>query len=190
MAIFTLENPIIKQPQVHLQEIISKNEIADKIATFAQMLDEQYNGQEFTVLAIMKGALCLTADLIRALKSDPHLKFIRCCSYGMNGIERGELRITGMDEVDVSGKHVLIVDDICDSGATLSEVTTQVEDKHPASVKSLVLLHRQMDMEADYYPDFSLFEIDRDDFVVGYGLDYKEAYRGLEAIYSMTFLQS
>lgn len=186
MAIVTLESTLTKPPQVHLQEMISKDEIAEKVALFAKILDEHYVGKEIIILAIMKGALCITADLIRAMDSDPHLKFIRCSSYGMNGAERGELHITGIEDINVKGKHVLIVDDICDSGVTLSKVKKKLEGKEPADVQSLVLLHRQTDPPTEFKPDFALFNIKKDDFVVGYGLDYKECYRGLEAIYSVT----
>ncbi|MFT5317834.1 MAG: hypoxanthine phosphoribosyltransferase [Chlamydiales bacterium] len=186
MAIVSLESPLTKTPQVHLQEMISKEEIADKVADYAKILDEQYAGKEIIILAIMKGALCITADLIRAMDSDTQLKFIRCSSYGMNGTDRGELQITGFEDVDVSGKHVLIVDDICDSGVTLSKVVSKLKEKMPANIQSLVLLHRKSEAPSKFNPDFSLFEIEKNDFVVGYGLDYKECYRGLEAIYSVT----
>ena len=166
--------------------MISKESIADNVAAYGKILDEQYTDKEFIILSIMKGALCITADLIRAMDSHPELKFIRCSSYGMNGTERGELKITGFEDVNVSGKHVLIVDDICDSGATLSKVMAKLEEKKPESVQSLVLLQRQSDVPSNFKPDFALFTIEKDDFVVGYGLDYKECYRGLEAIYSVS----
>lgn len=167
------------------KEIISKEQIAEKISVFAQMLDRDYAHNELLIISIMKGALCLTADLIRAMKSDPSLQYIRCSSYGQNGTDRGPLEITGMDTISVQGKNVLIVDDICDSGHTLNAVRKQILQKEPANVRSLVLLRRKTNLPTKFLPDYSLFEVEQDDFVVGYGLDYKEHFRSLPSIYAL-----
>ncbi len=162
--------------------LISADRIQSKINEIAQELDDEYQGEEITVVMVMKGALCLTADLIRALKTPCKIDYVKGSSYGQHGSSRGELKITGLDNLDLKDKHVLLVDDIFDSGETLTQIFAQIRDKEPKTLKSLVLLAKNVTRDTYYYPDYVLFEIENK-FVIGYGLDYKELYRGLPGVF-------
>lgn len=166
-----------------LELLIDPETIADRVRTTAAQINQAYEGQELTILMILKGAVCVTADLIRELQVPFKLEAIKASSYGENGTKRGSLKISGLDNLDLTGKHLLVVDDIFDSGHTMKTVVEQLEMKQPASVKSLVLLEKKIPRAISYRPDFALFAIENR-FVVGYGLDYKELYRGLPGIYA------
>ncbi len=135
----------------------------------------------------MKGAVCFGADLIREINNPKTtLNYIRCSSYGQRGTQRGELTISNLDELDIASKQVILIDDIFDSGTTLSSVASILKTKNPASLKTLVVLEKKGKNLTDTRPDISLFEIE-DKFVVGYGLDWIERYRGLKGIHSIEF---
>ena len=167
-----------------LELLISEESILQKIEEAAAELDEIFGGDEFTIVMIMKGSICLVADLLRNIRSPCSLEFIQATSYGQKGVERGELSFFGLENIDVHQKNVLLVDDIFDSGVTLSEAMKHLTAQNPKSLKSLVLLSKKVPRKTDYLPDFALFEIE-DRFVVGYGLDYKELYRGLPGVFAM-----
>jgi hypoxanthine phosphoribosyltransferase len=169
----------------NLELLISQDEIKNKIADAARVLDAQYEGEELTIVMVMKGALCITADLIRALKTPCIIESVTASSYGKRGTKRGELQISGLEEIDLSSKNVLLVDDIFDSGQTLSQIFAKLKQKNPKSLKSLVLLAKKVKRDTTYLPDYALFDIENL-FVIGYGLDYKEHYRGLPGIYFFT----
>jgi hypoxanthine phosphoribosyltransferase len=173
-----------KNQSAHLELLISEKSILAKITEIAKQLDQDYRGKELTVVMIMKGAICLVADLIRQLHVPCSLEFVQGSSYGKRGMARGKLSIFGIERINLAKKHVLIVDDIFDSGKTLSEVVTQLKKQEPKSLKSLVLLSKNVPRKTKYTPDYVLFEIE-DRFVVGYGLDYKERYRGLPGVYAL-----
>jgi len=162
--------------------LISPQEIAAKIEDAGRQIDADYNGEELTIVMVMKGAVCLASDLIRTLKTPTLIEYIKASSYGQNGAVRGALTIHGLDSLDLSSKHVLVVDDIFDSGFTMEGIVAQLQQKNPKSIKTLVLLSKNIERKTAYRPDYVLFDID-DHFVVGYGLDYKEKYRGLPGIY-------
>jgi hypoxanthine phosphoribosyltransferase len=162
--------------------LITSQQIQKKIAEVAQQIDRDYQGRTLTIVMVMKGAICLVADLIRKLQIPCQIEFVHASSYGHRGTRPGELAVLGLDMLDLSHRDILIVDDIFDTGATLTEIVRQIGEKRPNSLKSLVLLDKKASRSTSYRPDYSLFEIDNH-FVVGYGLDYKELYRGLDGIY-------
>jgi hypoxanthine phosphoribosyltransferase len=151
----------------HLTLLISPENIAEKIRLIARRLDSEFAGEELVILMVMKGAICFVADLIRELHLPNSLEFVSASSYGMKGVLSGEVKLSSMEDMDLRGRNVLIVDDIFDTGKTLAKVLHAVEKKHPKKVKSLFLLSKKKKLE----------------IVVGYGLDYKEQYRGLKGIY-------
>ena len=168
----------------NLELLISEEAILTKISEIGKRLDADYKGKELTIVMIMKGAICLVADLIRHIHVPCSLEFIQGSSYGQRGTKRGELSVFGLEKINLAKKHVLIVDDIFDSGATLSEVMSRLKLQEPKSLRSLVLLSKKVPRKTDYVPDYVLFEIE-DRFVVGYGLDYKERFRGLPGVYAL-----
>ena len=165
-----------------LELLISQDEIQEKVIEAAQAIDAEYAGQELTIIMVMKGAICITADLIRELKTPCDIEYVKASSYGHRGTKRGELKITGIEDLDLTTRNVLVVDDIFDSGETLTGIIAALQKKNPKSLKTLVLLYKKVHREIDYIPDYVLFDIDNY-FVIGYGLDYKEYYRGLPGIY-------
>jgi len=174
-----------KNSTTHLELLISDHAIHERIKEVCAQLDQDYADQEITVVMIMKGALCLVADLIRLIHLPCSIEVIQSSSYGERGVVRGGLTLSGIEKLTLQEKHVLLVDDIFDSGITLSTIAALLEEKSPKSLKSLVLLSKNVPHKTTYRPDYVLFEIE-DRFVVGYGLDYKEYYRGLPGIYALS----
>ncbi len=165
----------------HLSLMITPEAICKEIKKMARHLDNEYRDQELVIVMILKGSLCFVADLIREMKKDIQLECIQCSSYGKLGTQQGTLTVSGIEKLDIESKHVLIVDDIADSGKTLAAVVPQIHRLNPKSVKTLVLLEKKRN-NVCFHPDWSLFKIE-DKFVIGYGLDYKEYSRGLKGIY-------
>lgn len=161
--------------------LIAPEAIARRIHTVAAELDLLYAGKELTLVMILKGSFILAADLIRALKTPTQVEMISASSYGARGTERGELTITGLERLDIQGRHLLLVDDIFDSGHTLAAVAERLQAGKPASLRTLVLLEKKVSRTVPLRPDHVLFHVENE-FVVGYGLDYKEQYRGLPGI--------
>ena len=169
----------------YLEPIITQSEIEQKIIEVAKVLNEDYAGKKLVIVANLKGAIVLAADLMRELSCPFSVEFITCSSYGLRGVSRGELTIKGLEAISCEGKDILVIDDIFDSGVTMATVVKKMEEKKPASIKSLVLLEKNTKRRAvDYRPDYVLFQID-DYYVVGYGLDYKEYFRGLKGVYNL-----
>jgi hypoxanthine phosphoribosyltransferase len=167
-----------------LELLISEEAILSSVAEVCQNLDREYAGKELVIVMVMKGAICLVADLIRHLQVPCSIEFVQGRSYGERGIHRGELTVFGLDNFDVSNKHVLLVDDIYDSGYTLSAIHAKLLEKQPSSLKTLVLLSKNVPRQVVFQPDYILFHIENR-FVVGYGLDFKEYYRGLPGVYAL-----
>lgn len=172
---------------VSFQLLISEDKIREKLIDIAKVLDANYADEELTIVVVMKGALCLAADLIRQLKIPLTIEFIKASSYGSRGTKRGELVIQGIEDLQLASKNVLLIDDIYDSGTTLCCVEAKIREKDPKTLKSLVLLSKNVARASTYIPNYVLFEI-KNEFVVGYGLDYQELYRGLRGIYTMESL--
>jgi hypoxanthine phosphoribosyltransferase len=167
-----------------LELLIGPEQIRAAVQKAALQIDQLYKEQELMILMVMKGAICLVADLMRMIQVPCTIEYLRASSYGARGAERGELTIQGLDQINCAGKHILVIDDIFDSGITLKGIIDALSAEHPASLKSLVLLHKKLSRDVVYRPDLILFEIENH-FVVGYGLDYKEHFRGLPGIYKL-----
>jgi hypoxanthine phosphoribosyltransferase len=165
-----------------LTPYISADRIQHRIKDVAVVLDREYQDKNLVVLSVMKSAICVTADLIRELQVPHMLYFMRASSYGQNGTKSGTLTLHGLDELDFDGKDILVVDDIFDTGKTMWGIVEKLKEKKPRSVKTLVLLSKNVSRTIAYRPDYVLFDIENE-FVVGYGMDYKEYYRNLPAIY-------
>lgn len=163
--------------------LISPEEIADKILKTASEIDREYEGRNLALIMIMKGSVCVVSDLMRALNIPFTLEYIKASSYGQNGTTPGELYLDGFDRLELEDRDVLVVDDIFDTGKTMAGVLEKLKSKKPRSLKSLVLLIKEGNQTVEMVPDYCLFEIPNR-FVIGYGLDYKEHYRGLPGIYA------
>ncbi|MBS0653888.1 MAG: hypoxanthine phosphoribosyltransferase [Verrucomicrobia bacterium] len=167
----------------NVELLICPDQIESKIQTAAKSLNELYRNDEVVIVMVMKGAICVTADLIRHLDVPFTIDYLKASSYGQHGTTAGELKVSGLDALDIEGKHVLVVDDIFDTGNTMVTLMSLIQQKSPKSLKSLVLLVKDVPRKVTYRPDFVLFDIPNR-FVIGYGLDYKEHYRGLPGIFA------
>ena len=153
------------------------------MSVLAEQINRDYKEKPLTVLMVMKGAVCVTADLIRKIDTPFKLEYLKASSYGQNGMAAGKLSITGLDTLDIEDRDVLIVDDIFETGNTILGIIDQLRTKHPRSIKTFLLLVKNVPRNTTYRPDYVAFDIENR-FVIGYGLDYKELYRGLPGIYA------
>ncbi|MGL5263286.1 MAG: phosphoribosyltransferase [Candidatus Rhabdochlamydia sp.] len=190
-ALANVENPPMSvYSSVDVDPFITYEEIKDRISKVADQLAVDYDKQEIVIVMIMKGAVCLAVDLIRAISFPCTIEYMQTSSYGMKGEHRGELVIKGVDALDLESKNVLLIDDIFDSGNTLSQAHLALAKKNPKSLKSLVLVSRNVPRAIDYQPDYVLFNIEKEDgFIVGCGFDYKEHFRGLKDVYLLKDFQ-
>lgn len=166
-----------------LKPLITKEQIAEQIHKTGMQIKQDYVGNDLVIVMVLKGALCVVADLIREIDLPLNLETIQCASYGHRGTERGDLQVIGADRLHIHNRDVLIVDDIFDSGHTMTTLLETLKELKPRTLKTCVLLYKKhVQKVSNYKPDYVLFEIENL-FVVGYGLDYKERYRGLSGIY-------
>lgn len=159
-----------------MKVLVKEQEIQEAIERLAAEIRAKEAGRPLTVIAIMTGAIVFLADLIRKLDLPLRVGVVHTSSY--RGTTRGPLTINSDMMLDVEGRDVLLVDDIFDTGHTLNEVISMVDDLGPRSIKSAVLLLKRGRQEVKMRPDYVGFEIP-DEFVVGYGLDYQDMYRNL-----------
>lgn len=157
--------------------LLNESELHDGVEKLASEIDTFYGDRPLTVIAIMTGSLVLFADLIRRLSMPQRVGVIRASSY-RGGTTSGELQIDSAMMIDVTGRDVLLVDDIFDTGKTLDRISELMTEFGAVSVRTAVLLHKQRDHAVTMRPDFVAFQIP-DEFVVGYGLDYLDMYRNL-----------
>ncbi len=169
-------------PLAKLKPLIDKKQIASKILHVAHEIDREYADKDLVILMVLKGSLCLVADLIRSISIPCDIEVVQAQSYGEGGAQRGSLQIFGLERLHVKNRDVLIVDDIFDSGQTMTALIHALKEKEPLSLKTLVLLSKNVPRSNPMRPDYVLFDIENE-FVVGYGLDYKERYRNLSGIF-------
>ena len=157
--------------------LISEDQLAQRVRQLARQLARDFAGRELLVVAVLNGTVLFLADLIRHLSLPLRLDFIGVSSYGP-GTAAGELVFTKELRLDVRGRDVLLVDDILDTGRTLSRVIPKLRALKPRRIKVCVLLDKPVRRVEDIEVDYVGFEIP-DFFVVGYGLDFAERYRNL-----------
>lgn len=160
-------------------EILFSKEVLDgRVRELAGQISRDYTGREPLIVGILNGAFVFMADLIRALDVRCRIDFVRMASYGTGSVSSGEIRIGKDLETPIAGRDVLIVEDIVDTGLTLSRLVKILRGREPASLKVCVLLDKQERRRVPFTADYVGFTIP-DHFVVGYGLDYDEKYRFL-----------
>lgn len=160
-----------------MKVLLSEQQLMDGVHRMAHEISRHYSGQPLTILGIMTGSVVLLADLIRQLEMPLRVGVVQASSY-RGGTKRGELVINSDLMPDVSGRHVLLVDDIFDTGHTLAKIVERVQALGPSSIRTAVLLRKEGRQEVAMQADFVGFAIP-DEFVVGYGLDYDDEYRNL-----------
>lgn len=158
--------------------LLTEEQIATRVAELGKQITADYAGEEIVAVCALNGAMPFTCDLIRKIDANVILDSIGASSYGNSTVSSGQVKITKELKQDVAGRNVLIIDDIFDSGLTLSLLVKLMEERGAKSVKTCVLLEKQVAHVVDYRPDYIGYDIP-DAFVIGYGLDYAEKYRHL-----------
>jgi len=165
-----------------LAEVLyTEEQIHERIAELCRRIELDYAGEKPLLVGVLKGAVMVMADLARELTIDVEMDWMAVSSYGMSTESSGVVRILKDLDTELSGRHVLIVEDIVDSGLTLSWLRRNLESRHPASLEICALLRKPDAAKVEIDAKYVGFEIPNA-FVVGYGLDYAERYRNLRAI--------
>ncbi len=161
-----------------MRVLLNEVQLNDGVVRLASEIDSYYGSERpLTVIAVMTGSLVLFADLIRRLSMPQRVGVVQASSY-RGGTTSGDLHVDAQMMIDVSGREVLLVDDIFDTGKTLDRLANLMLDSGARSVRTAVLLHKRREHIVTLRPDFVAFEIP-DEFVVGYGLDYLDMFRNL-----------
>lgn len=165
-----------------IQEQISATQLAARVAQLGEQITRDYADKELVIVGVLKGSFIFMADLARAIaKTDLRVEFLGVQSYGDETSSSGVVQITFDLTKPIDGKHVLIVEDIVDTGLTMEYLLENLRTRHPASVRLCALLHKPSRMKKPCTIDYLGFTIP-DLFVVGYGLDYAQNYRNLPYI--------
>ena len=162
--------------------LLSREEIAEKIKEVAALITEDYNGESVLFVGILKGSIHFYSDLTREIDLPLTMDFMAISSYGAGTTSSGEVKMLKDLDKTINGKNVIIVEDIVDSGNTLSYLKRLLSSRQPKSIKICTLLDKPSRRKVDLVPDYCCFTIP-DEFVVGYGLDYDEVYRNEKDIY-------
>jgi hypoxanthine phosphoribosyltransferase len=164
--------------------VLSRAEIAQKIRTLARRISQDYADEELAVIGILKGAFIFLADLVRELTVPVEIDFVRLASYGSDTSSSGHVQITKELELDIRDRHVLVVEDIVDSGLTIAYLLDYLEQFRPKSVRVCTLIDKTERREVNIGTHYVGHVVDRG-FLVGYGLDFDEKYRALPDIYHL-----
>ena len=168
---------IMSNPKV----LVSEEKIHERIKALGEQITKDYKGKKLTLICILKGCIPFTADLIRNIPIPFVIDVIHASSY-VNKESSGKVSIHSETKLDLEGRHVILIDDILDTGRTLKTISGKIAEKHnPASIKYCVLLDKPSRRTEDIQADYAGFDIPNA-FVVGYGLDYNEYYRNLPYI--------
>lgn len=164
-----------------LTPLYSREQLQQRIRELGVEIAQTYRGKRPLLVAILKGSFMFLADLCRAIPEDHDIEFVATEAYGDGEVNRGVRLLKDMD-ADIAGRHVLIVEDIVDSGRTLSRICAMFAERNPASLHVVTLLDKPERREVAVPVSFVGFHVP-DRFVVGYGLDLAEQYRHLDGIY-------
>ena len=165
-----------------IQEILfSEEQLKTRVSEIAREIERDYQGKEVMLISVLRGSFIFMADLCRAIDLPCTLDFMSVSSYGSGTTSSGQVQITKDLSEDITGRHIIVVEDILDSGNTLSYLLKILEHRHPASIRLCTLLDKPDRRVKPVEVHYSGFTIP-DAFVVGYGLDYAEKYRNLPYI--------
>lgn len=156
--------------------LISQEELAQKVREMAEQINADYAGQKLLLVSVLKGSVMFAVDLMREIKVPCEIDFMDVSSYGSGVKSSGVVKILKDLDDSVEGKNILIVEDIIDSGLTLSYLKELLLSRNPASVRICTILNKPERRRTEIDVDYIGFDIP-DEFVVGYGLDYDQKYR-------------
>lgn len=165
-----------------IQEILfTEEQLKNRVQEIARQIEADYAGKEIMLISVLRGSFIFMADLCRAIDLPCTLDFMSVSSYGTGTTSSGQVQITKDLTEDITGRHVIVVEDILDSGNTLSYLFQLLQARNPASLKLCTLLDKPSRRSKPITADYVGFTVP-DEFVVGYGLDYDELYRNLPYI--------
>lgn len=165
-----------------ISEILySERQLAEMVERIGRQVSRDYEGKNLMLVSVLKGSLIFMADLMRAITVPCSIDFLSVSSYGSGTTTSGEVRILKDLDASLEGKDVLVVEDILDSGVTLSFLLGNLSARRPASIRLCTLLDKPERRRVDIRPDYVGAQVP-DKFIVGYGLDYAERYRNLPYI--------
>jgi hypoxanthine phosphoribosyltransferase len=164
-----------------VEVLFTEKQIQDRLGELAREIDRDYAGKDLIIVGVLRGAVMVMADLSRALDSHVEMDWMAVSSYGSGTKSSGVVRILKDLDADITGRHVLIVDEIIDTGLTLSWLTSNLGSRGPASVEICTLLRKPEALQMPVDVKYVGWDIPNE-FVVGYGLDYRERYRNLRDI--------
>ena len=166
---------------LNLETLISEEELKTRIAELGSEINNDYEGKEIVVLCILKGGVMFMTDLVKHMTVPLKMEFMVVSSYGDEYTSSGVVKIIKDLDESIKDKHVLIVEDIIDSGRTLAYIRQMLSEREPASLKMCTLLNKEETREVHVEVEYEGFKIGNE-FVIGYGLDYKQYYRNLPYI--------
>jgi hypoxanthine phosphoribosyltransferase len=161
--------------------LITSEQLGRRTAELAAQIDADYADRDPLLVGVLKGAVMVMADLARAMHLPVQMDWMAVSSYGSGTKSSGVVRILKDLDADISGRHVLIVEDIIDSGLTLSWLVGNLKSRNPASVSVCAMLRKPSSAQMEVEVAYTGFDVP-DEFVVGYGLDYAEDYRNLKDV--------
>ncbi len=164
------------------QILFSQEAIASRVLELGQEITADYTGRPLVLIAVLKGAFMFLADLARAIDLPVEIDFIRVASYGDATTTSGTIRLTKPPEIDLTGKDILLVEDIVDTGTTLAWLRQYFKEHQANSVKMCALVDKHERREKKVTVEYSGFHLEKG-FLIGYGLDYAEQFRNIAAIY-------
>ncbi|MGQ9573194.1 MAG: hypoxanthine phosphoribosyltransferase [Dehalococcoidia bacterium] len=167
-----------------LRRILSRGQIRRRVKELAAQIRADYSCQRLVFVCVLKGAFVFLADLIRQVGGPLEVDFIAASSYGMGMTSKGQITVLKDVATDIAGRHVILLDDIIDSGLTLDFICKYLQTRNPASLRVCALLARERVLAEGTHIDYLGFVLP-EGFVVGYGLDYAEQHRELPDIYVM-----
>lgn len=169
-----------------LQVLIKEDELMCRIREIADQINRDYEGKEIYLLCILKGSIYFTCELSKYINVPVKLGFIGVSSYGDGMTSSGAVELTSDSDVNVKGKHVIVVEDIVDSGRTLAFLLHMLAKRKPESLRLCTLLDKPGSRVTEIPVDYVGFEV-KDSFVVGFGMDYAQKYRNLPYIAELVF---
>ena len=164
-----------------LKVLLNREQIARKVAELGEQITRDFEGESVVLIGVLKGATIFLADLAREIKLDATFDFIAVSSYGNSRQQSGEVKLAKDVDLSMEGRNIILVEDILDTGLTLTYLKTMLQARKPKSLKIAALLDKVSRRKMPIYGDYVGFEIP-DEFVVGYGLDFAERFRNLPEV--------
>ena len=171
-----------------LEVVYSEEQIQERVKELAAQINKDFEGKDLVVVCVLKGAFMFFSDLLKHITIKPEVDFVRCASYGKGTTSTKTISFTKDLEISIEGKDVLIVEDIVDTGHTISFLMSQLKARGANSIKLASVVEKVERREVEVTVDYPGFTLEKG-FIVGYGMDFAEKYRELGAIYEATVIE-